>query len=129
MRTFIARGVALLLVAAVVLVVAGCDSNDNNNRDLNGTWNGLGSSGGGQVQLTLNLTDTNGAVTGTAVLVTNQSFNLTAVGTFDDPKLDISITGGPTAAAFDARMADNGDTIAGSLTGVGNPVTIALKRQ
>ncbi len=127
MGEFMSRLTALILV---LLLAGACDSNSSDNRNLNGTWSGLGSSGGGQIQLTLNLTDTNGAVTGTSTIVSNQqSVTLSVSGTFSDPTLDIDMTGGTTAASFDARMADNGDTITGSLTGLGNPATISVKRQ
>jgi hypothetical protein len=88
-----------LIVVAFALVLTACGGGDGitppKTVDAEGTWSGtFPASGGSQnVSLTMALTETDGAVTGTGTLVTSAgSFPLTITGTFDSPRLSLGIT-------------------------------------
>jgi hypothetical protein len=88
-----------LIVLAFALVLTACGGGDGitppKTVDAEGTWSGtFPASGGSQnVSLTMALTETDGAVTGTGTLVTSAgSFPLTITGTFDSPRLSLAIT-------------------------------------
>jgi hypothetical protein len=88
-----------MIAVAFALVLGACGNGDGitppEEIDAEGTWSGtFPVSGGSQdVSLTLVLTETDGAVTGTGTLVTSAgSFPLTVSGTYDAPRLALGIT-------------------------------------
>ena len=88
-----------ILVVAFALILTACGSGDGitppKALDAEGTWSGtFPASGGSQnVSLTMDLTETNGAVTGNGTLVTSAgSFPLTITGTYESPRLALAIT-------------------------------------
>lgn len=88
------------LALAVALVVAGCGGNGGTIAppdpvDVEGSWSGTfkADSGTQDVSLSLELVETDGAVTGTGTLVsTAGTFPLTATGTYDSPRLSLRLT-------------------------------------
>jgi hypothetical protein len=87
------------IVVACALVLTACGGGDGitppKTLDAEGTWSGtFPANGGGQdVSLTMDLTETNGAVTGNGTLVTSEgSFPLTITGTYDSPRLALAVT-------------------------------------
>jgi hypothetical protein len=88
-----------LIVVTFALVLAACGGGDGITLpatiDAEGTWSGTfpPNDGGQDVSLTMALTETDGAVTGTGTLVTSAgSFPLTITGTYDSPRLALAIT-------------------------------------
>jgi len=88
-----------LIVVAFALVVTACGGGDGitppETPDAEGTWSGTFPANGGaqDVSLTMDLAETDGAVTGTGTLVTTEgSFPLTISGTYDNPRLALAIT-------------------------------------
>jgi hypothetical protein len=60
---------------------------------VEGTWGGTFEADSQEVSLTLNLSDSSGTVSGDGTLVTDAgTFDLTAAGDFDTPRLSLSIT-------------------------------------
>jgi hypothetical protein len=86
----------LIAIAAVVALAACGDGKGLTPPDpegLDGTWAGTFQADSQDVSLTLELADTNGTVTGDGTLVTSAgNFDLTATGTFDDPRLALAIS-------------------------------------
>ncbi len=88
-----------LIVLAAALVLTACGGGDGVTPpatvDVEGTWAGTfpADDGSQEVSLTMNLTDTEGAVSGDGTLVTSAgSFPLTISGTYDSPRLALAIT-------------------------------------
>ena len=88
-----------LIVVTFALVLAACGGGDGitlpETIDAEGSWSGTfpPNGGGPDVSLTMNLTETDGAVTGTGTLVTSAgSFPLTIAGTYDSPGLALKLT-------------------------------------
>lgn len=72
----------VVLVALVLLVAAGCSSNQAVNLDVTGTWSGTVSQldGPGQVPMELQLVDNNGQLSGTAITIFTASVTGQRVG-------------------------------------------------
>jgi hypothetical protein len=87
----------LSFVVAVALMGCGGDGGGMTppeTIDVEGSWSGTFPAGGGgqDVSLALDLTETDGAVTGTGTLVsTAGTFPLTANGTYDSPRLSLGL--------------------------------------
>ena len=86
-----------LIVLAAALTLFACGSGDGitppNTVDPEGKWSGTFQADSQDVSLTLQLTETNGAVTGNGTLVTSAgSFPLTVAGSYDKPRLSLGIT-------------------------------------
>jgi hypothetical protein len=87
-----------LLALVVAVVVASCSSADGGTTptriDADGSWAGTFPAQGGaqDVTLTLNLAETDGAVTGDGTLITAaDTFALTLAGTYDSPRLSLEM--------------------------------------
>lgn len=112
-----------LIVLAAGLTLFACGSDDGITPPLTvdpeGTWSGTFQADSQDVSLTLDLTETNGAVTGNGTLVTVVgSFPLTVSGTYDKPRLSLGVT----TPGFDtvSVVAIVGDTaMAGTIGGGG----------
>jgi hypothetical protein len=86
-----------LIVLAAGLTLIACGNGDGitppKTVDPEGTWSGTFQADSQDVSLTLVLTETSGAVTGTGTLITSAgSFPLTISGTYDSPRLSLAIT-------------------------------------
>jgi hypothetical protein len=86
-----------LIVLATGLTLFACGSGDGvtppTTVDPEGTWSGTFQADSQDVSLTLDLTETSGAVTGNGTLVTTAgSFPLTVSGSYDKPRLSLGIT-------------------------------------
>jgi hypothetical protein len=86
-----------LIVLAAGLTLVACGSGDGitppKTVDPEGTWSGTFQADSQDVTLTMNLTESSGAVTGDGTLVTTAgSFPLTISGTYDSPRLSLAIT-------------------------------------
>jgi hypothetical protein len=86
-----------LLVLAAGLTLFACGNGDGITPpitiDPEGTWSGTFQADSQDVSLTLQLTETSGAVTGNGTLVTSAgSFALTIDGSYTKPRLSLGIT-------------------------------------
>ena len=86
-----------LIVLAAGLTLFACGSDNKitppDTVDPEGTWSGTFQADSQDVSLTLDLTETNGAVTGNGTLVTEAgSFPLTVTGSYDKPRLSLGVT-------------------------------------
>lgn len=86
-----------LIAAAAVMCLAACGGGEGltppDPSGVDGTWQGTFQADSQDVTLTLNLGDSSGTVTGDGTLVTSDgTFDLTASGDFDTPRLSLSIT-------------------------------------
>jgi hypothetical protein len=86
-----------LIVLAAALTLAACGDGGAitppETVDVEGTWAGTFQADSQDVSLTMNLTESGGAVTGDGTLVTSAgSFPLTITGTYDSPRLALAIT-------------------------------------
>jgi hypothetical protein len=89
--------VGRLLAIAAVASLAACGGGEGltppDPSGVEGTWAGTFEADSQDVTLTLNLADSSGTVSGDGTLVTSAgTFNLTAAGAFDTPRLSLSIT-------------------------------------
>ena len=85
----------IVLVAGLTLVACGGGDGITPPKtvDPEGTWSGTFQADSQDVTLTMNLTESSGAVTGDGTLVTTAgSFPLTISGTYDSPRLSLALT-------------------------------------
>jgi hypothetical protein len=118
-----------LLAAVLALPLAGCggDSTAPSNEVLTGTWSGTVQASQTTVTLTMTITETNGAVTGTG------QFNgggaglpVTVSGTFTSPNADLAITAEGFAAST-VKGTVSGTQMKATLNGSGfvnQPITM-----
>ena len=84
----------IVLAAGLTLIACGGDGiTPPNGIDPEGTWSGTFQADSQDVSLTIELTETNGGVTGNGTLVTTAgSFPLSIAGSYDKPRLSLEIT-------------------------------------
>jgi hypothetical protein len=115
------------VLLALVLGLVGCDD-----PDVSGTWNGVGAVSAGNVSgnitITLNLDESDDAVTGTGTILGRTTISGPVSGSAKDDDVDLTITPtGYSPSRYQAKVDD--DTMTGTWTEPGLTLALTLTRK
>lgn len=126
--SFRARVIASVSMV-LFLVAAGCSDSSGPKTTVTGNWTGSAPiSVGSNATLSMVLTESSGAVTGTGSLVGSTSIALTVTGTYAAPSLGLTMSA-PGFSSLNLTATVSGKTMTGTLNGSGfNNTAITLTK-
>lgn len=101
-------------VFALFLLFAGCDSSTDRDPDVSGSWSGVVVSGSSSLSVVMNLTESNGTVSGSGSMAGDEFI---VIGTHHYPEVSlVLVAAGFNDAGYEGVLRDDGRQITGTWT-------------